>query len=199
MWLRIGLFYDVEYIARPLVSYRSHANNETLRFRGSPDELRQNFMCKMVVLDKHGQHVRDAWVLQQAARDQYGGLALGRALLHSRRGESEKAEEYLAFLREIWKETGGSAETGELPYGGLDYIWQGLLDGPWDLTAEELSQRISFFRLLGALHLKIAARPGLGWLHYNQLLKLPLWVDRVFGTRISSRLFRLAGSVKHRS
>jgi len=198
MWLRIGLLYDAEYIARPLVRFRSHASNETLRFRGSTDELRQYWMCKMAILEKSGEHIRDAWMQKQRARDLYGGLALGRALLHSRRGESLKAEGYLGFLREIWKETGSSIENDQSPYGGLDYIWQGLLEGPWDLTAEELSQRISFLRLVGALHLKIAARPGLGWLHHNSFLQLPLWLDQVLGTKISSRFYRLRGSVKQR-
>ena len=53
MWLRMALLFDVAYLARPLVKYRWHSSNETLRFQTNVEELVDvSGLPRLVVLEE---------------------------------------------------------------------------------------------------------------------------------------------------
>ena len=50
MWMRISQFYDVALLSESLIQYRWHEHNETHRYAGRIDELKQDFMAKKIAI-----------------------------------------------------------------------------------------------------------------------------------------------------
>ena len=97
MWLRIALFYQVGYLAEPLINYRQHEENETLKFSGAKD-LAQCYLAKTLALEKYPERVPNASALKVNAALQYVQNALQHVLYHYRRGEYRYMRPYLAFI-----------------------------------------------------------------------------------------------------
>lgn len=162
MWMRIALFYDVAFIAEPLVRYRWHASNETLKFRNNPDELREYYRCKTIAMGKYPERVPKRELLTLHMIEDYAQQALERALGECRSGRAGDAERYLVFAleahpriteRDRWLQQA-------LDRGGNEVAARQQLELPGD----ELAARAPMVALVAALCHKIAAMPGLGWL-----------------------------------
>jgi GT2 family glycosyltransferase/MoaA/NifB/PqqE/SkfB family radical SAM enzyme len=63
MWLRIALFFDIGFLASPLVLYRVHESNETFHFKG-PLEIEHYYQAKMLALGKYPERVPNLAELQ---------------------------------------------------------------------------------------------------------------------------------------
>jgi hypothetical protein len=94
MWLRIALFYDVGYLARPLVSYRRHDAMETLRLPRA-ERLEQSYLAKMLVIEKYPQRVPDVEALRRQISEEYQGRSLAQARWALEEGRPDVASEYL--------------------------------------------------------------------------------------------------------
>jgi Glycosyl transferase family 2 len=95
MWLRIALFYDVGYLAQPLVSYRRHDGMETVRLSWS-QQLEQKYLAKMLVLEKHPDRVPDVEALGRRISQEYRDRALARSRTEFEEGRPGPAGQYLA-------------------------------------------------------------------------------------------------------
>ena len=95
MWMRLALFHDVGYLARPLVTYRRHESMETARIPWSR-QLEQGYLAKMRVLDEHADRVPDADALREGITREYGERAMDRMRQALEGGRPLEAAEYLA-------------------------------------------------------------------------------------------------------
>jgi glycosyltransferase involved in cell wall biosynthesis len=95
MWMRIALFHDVGYLARPLLRYRRHGAMETEAFPTSR-QLEQGYLAKMLVLDKHPDRVPDVDARRSRIACEYRDRALGRMRHALETGRPILAAEYLA-------------------------------------------------------------------------------------------------------
>ncbi len=75
-WMRIAVYYDVAYLATPLVMWRSHSQTLTNRFLVggktgiSPGPLVEQMRCKKNILDRYGKDIRDVEDLRRMLREQ---------------------------------------------------------------------------------------------------------------------------------
>jgi len=149
MWMRIALFHDVGYLARPLVRYRRHDAMETETFATSR-QLEQAYLAKMLVLDKHPDRVSDVEALRSRIAREYRDRALDRmrhaldcrrpipaaeylaVALAVRAGGREAVDDDVAAVGAIfetlrggetfeaaWREAAGRAEAAEIRIRGL--------------------------------------------------------------------------------
>jgi hypothetical protein len=94
MWMRAAVFFDVGYLIEPLVKYRRHERNETLRFLGG-EELEHAYRAKILVLEKCGQYIPGAEQLKAQLARQYWGFAVEKAQLSGEKGDYHEACRYL--------------------------------------------------------------------------------------------------------
>jgi hypothetical protein len=94
MWMRAAVFFDVGYLIEPLVKYRRHQGNETLRFIG-PDALEHAHRAKLLVLERCEAHIPGAQPRKAQLARQYWALAVQEAQLSSERGDYAEAGRYL--------------------------------------------------------------------------------------------------------
>lgn len=70
-WMRIAVYYDVAYLAAPLVLWRAHAQTLTSQFLAggktgaSPSHLREQLRCKKAILDRYGKDIADVRQLRK--------------------------------------------------------------------------------------------------------------------------------------
>jgi glycosyltransferase involved in cell wall biosynthesis len=75
-WMRIAVYYDVAYLAAPLVMWRAHAQTLTSQFvvggktGVSPSHLREQLRCKKNILDRYGKDIPDVRDLRKMLRRQ---------------------------------------------------------------------------------------------------------------------------------
>ena len=96
MWMRIALLYDVGYLIEPLVHYRRHADNETLRF-GGVKELEDGLLAKRRLLSRAEGRIHDGVEIMREVTVDYRRQALERARERASRGERAQALDFLAF------------------------------------------------------------------------------------------------------
>jgi glycosyltransferase involved in cell wall biosynthesis len=101
MWLRIAAFYDVAYVAQPLMSYRWHEDNETNNFTTSVRGLEQVYMAKRIVLDKFPARIPKAKELKASIAREYGTVALHQVYHYYHRQQFDMARQYLLFVLRI--------------------------------------------------------------------------------------------------
>jgi Glycosyl transferase family 2 len=94
MWMRVAVFFDVGYSIEPLVKYRRHRGNETLKFLGAA-ELEHAYRAKALVLEKCGASIAGAERLKAEVARQYRQLALGEATTRGEAGDHHEASTYL--------------------------------------------------------------------------------------------------------
>jgi glycosyltransferase involved in cell wall biosynthesis len=195
MWLRLAVFYDVAYLAKPLIKYRWHENNETLNFRGIKD-LEHSYRAKILVLDKHPKLIPDVKSLRSKVVKMYKQLALDHILHHYRQGEYEQGKEYLAFALEIESSEEQSVLKGTLDLfsdiveqmhqnqgasflaqllhsetlpANYQAVYKRIVDG---LSGEDIARQIPIKKLVKAVFFKLGAKPGFKWLYrYREIGK----------------------------
>lgn len=101
MWLRIAAFYDVAYLAEPLMSYRWHADNETNNFVKSVRGLEQVYSAKRIVLDKFPARIPRAKELKASIGREYGTVALHQVYHYYHQGQLDRARQYLSFVLRV--------------------------------------------------------------------------------------------------
>jgi hypothetical protein len=75
-WMRIAVYYDVAYLADPLIMWRVHSQTLTSRFLVggktgvSPSHLREQLRCKRNILDRYGKDIPDVRGLRRMLRAQ---------------------------------------------------------------------------------------------------------------------------------
>ncbi len=77
-WMRLSLFGDVQYLAEPLIKYRWHGGNESVRFpiwRG----LEESYRARKLVVQKCRERIEQPERLIRQVRRLYGNEALRRA------------------------------------------------------------------------------------------------------------------------
>lgn len=193
MWLRIALFYDIAYLAEPLIRYRRHSANETLKFSG-PRELDHYFQAKMLALEKHPDRVNNLAALraqvatmyvdqaiEQAQRcAQQQDLALARQYLsravqfHGQATPDQSAEAQLSwvltFVDKLWQASGSSGPAPQppelTPVNEQPLRYQPIFRQVLDNSSgRDIADFVPFRKILQAIAFKIAARPGFGWLY----------------------------------
>ncbi len=100
MWLRAALYFDVGYLIEPLVSYRRHHANETLKFMGV-EEIRHGYKAKALAIEKCRDRLPDYATLSQqlVLNTRSSAVTFGLECLKS--GEFEKAVECLLFIDQL--------------------------------------------------------------------------------------------------
>jgi glycosyltransferase involved in cell wall biosynthesis len=101
MWLRIAAFYDIAYLAEPLVKYRWHADNETNNFVTSVRGLEQVYAAKRIVLEKFPRRIPEAKELKASIAREYGTVALHQVYHHYHRQQFDRARQYLLFVLKV--------------------------------------------------------------------------------------------------
>jgi glycosyltransferase involved in cell wall biosynthesis len=97
MWLRVALFYDIGYLAQPLVRYRRHDAMETARF-SRWQQLEQSYLAKMLALEKFPDRVPDVEALRRRISEDYRDRTLAHARTELEAGRSGPAGEYLSVM-----------------------------------------------------------------------------------------------------
>lgn len=104
MWMRIALFYDVAYLAAPLVQYRYHESNLTRRFVDL--DLIHVYLAKKMILEKYPGRFDlaryGAWLVADTSQ-----RVFQRAIHHYEKQEYRLAKQYLTFLKLIRKDSKG--------------------------------------------------------------------------------------------
>lgn len=197
MWLRLALFYDIAYLAQPLIKYRWHDSNETLNFLGIKD-LEHSYKAKMLVLEKYPEAAPGMPELKLKVIKMYKQRALDHVLHHHRRGEYDQARQYLTLALEIHRAEGPTVPTAEADWllEIIGQLWQQqpavappvlpdpskaelppnrqpvyrqIVDG---LSGQEIAEQIPMRKLIKAIGFKIGTKPGLRWLYrYRNLGK----------------------------
>jgi glycosyltransferase involved in cell wall biosynthesis len=108
MWLRLALFHDVGYVARPLVRYRRHHAMETEQSPWSR-HLEQGYLAKVLALDKHGDRVPDAEAVRRRVVRDYRERALDRMRQALAASDLATAGEYLAVAARVCTRNGRAA------------------------------------------------------------------------------------------
>jgi glycosyltransferase involved in cell wall biosynthesis len=101
MWLRVAVFYDVAYLAEPLMSYRWHADNETHNFVKSVRGLQQVYAAKRIVLDKFPARIPRAKERKASIAREYATVALHQVYHYYHLGQFDRARQYLAFVLKL--------------------------------------------------------------------------------------------------
>lgn len=79
MWMRMALFYDVGFIAAPLIQYRWHQHNETNRFKKSWREIEELHLAKSLILRKYAKHISDFPSINQHVKKEMVQRAIDQA------------------------------------------------------------------------------------------------------------------------
>jgi glycosyltransferase involved in cell wall biosynthesis len=137
MWMRIALFHDVGYLARPLLSYRRHEAMETEAFPTSR-QLEQAYLAKMRVLDKHSDRMPDVEALRSRIAREYRDRALGRMRQALDTGRPIPAAEYLAVALGV---RAGGREAGDHDVAAVREIFEALGGGAHDVPLREAAER----------------------------------------------------------
>ena len=85
-----------------------------------------------------------------------------RALGLFRDGQYEEAEQYLTFASEVHRSTTQCGPAERVSQSAGRAAERRIVD---DISGEELAEQIPSRKILKAIAFKIAARPGLKWLH----------------------------------
>ncbi len=94
MWMRVAVFFDVGYFIEPLVKYRRHEGNETLKFLGAA-ELEHAYRAKRLLLGKCRRHIPGAELVEAELARQYWELAMREARIKRESGDDLEAWRYL--------------------------------------------------------------------------------------------------------
>jgi hypothetical protein len=160
MWLRFALFYDIGYLIKPLVKYRRHAENETLKFVGVK-ALDHSYRAKMMILEKYSDLIREIDSARQKVTENYVRQALEIARYHYRQRENPQARDFLAFAFQTYGSVFGGSHP-EWLLQPLEQMWQ--LEPEMfqetlnHLSGQDIAQRIPIKKLIQALGLKITGR-----------------------------------------
>jgi len=98
MWLRIALFYDVAYIADPLMQYRWHDKNLTHKYLDL--DLVHLYLSKRMVLEKFPERFRDTEYASQLLEDSSQRI-FDRAIHHFHQGDYRLAKQHMVVLQQI--------------------------------------------------------------------------------------------------
>ncbi len=97
MWMRLSLFYDVAYLAEPLMKYRFHESNMTKKYYEL--DLIHIYLCKKMLVEKYPQAL--AGTYNQSLVDETTQRVFDRAVYHYHQGQYKTALQYLYFLELI--------------------------------------------------------------------------------------------------
>lgn len=97
MWMRIALFFDVAYLAQPLIQYRFHDSNVTHRFLAL--DLCHIYICKKMLLEKYPERLDNSY--HETLVDDSTSRIFERAIHHFWQQEYKTAKLYLVFLKKI--------------------------------------------------------------------------------------------------
>lgn len=132
MWLRIALFHDVGYLARPLVRYRRHHAMETDKSPWSR-QLEQGYLAKMLALTKYPDRVPGGEAVRARVTRDYRERALDRMRQALAAGDPVTAGEYLAVAVRVCTRDG---DAGGDDLAALRRIFDTLAKAPSDDTIE---------------------------------------------------------------
>jgi glycosyltransferase involved in cell wall biosynthesis len=195
MWLRLAVFYDVAYLAKSLIKYRWHENNETLNFRGIKD-LEHSYKAKILILEKYPELIPDVKTLKSKVVKMYKQLALDHVLHYYRQREYEQAKQYLAFALEIesseepsflqtyhvlFSELADQMQQNQVIFSLAQLEHSETLPPHYEtiskqivgrLSGEDIARQIPIKKLVKAMFFKLGAKPGFRWLYrYREIGK----------------------------
>jgi Glycosyl transferase family 2 len=162
MWMRIALFYDVGYLARPLVCYRRHDAMETETLSWSR-QLRQGYLAKMLALEKYPERVSDAEALRTQIAREYRDRALARMQAALDAGDPVAAGEYLAVALDVRSRLQDRRPAADDVQAARE-IFSALHGKPAGSRVEELTRTLADRdRTIGAMTRTRAWRTTLRW------------------------------------
>lgn len=88
MWMRISLFYGTFFISEPLLKYRWHKNNETLRYSPSR-QISQKWKAKKYVITKFKDKIKNQEQVKKNNSRLYAALSWAEGLKEIRRNFKE--------------------------------------------------------------------------------------------------------------
>jgi glycosyltransferase involved in cell wall biosynthesis len=103
MWLRICLNFDVAYISQALIKYREHDANESRKFHSHLSTLKENFLSRILLLEKFPQRIARSKELQVELERDYSQQALELANHHYSHGRYTTASALLKFAAKAYK------------------------------------------------------------------------------------------------
>jgi glycosyltransferase involved in cell wall biosynthesis len=158
MWMRASVFHDVGYFIEPLVKYRRHAGNETLKFLGE-QEAGHAYRAKIMVLEKCGRYIPGAEELKAELARQYREFAVREVESRGDSGDYREAWRYLTAAASLEERREDSGEEARLQSARveLEHVRTELSVARDRITAMESSKfwrlRRAWFRLKRALGL----------------------------------------------
>lgn len=178
MWLRIALFFDVAYLAQPLIQYRWHGKNESINFKGA-QELAQWYQAKLIALQKYPDRVPNYQKLRLQIAKAFETQALEQAVVHYQHKQFNMARQYLHlavklqtitaiekfsdepfvtwYLKEIDRLEHESQERSKCTLVAE-------VDSAQRLSSQQMAERVPVRKIMGAVALKIITKPGFRWL-----------------------------------
>jgi glycosyltransferase involved in cell wall biosynthesis len=121
MWLRMSLFYDIAYLISPLIKYRRHDANETLKFTGVK-ELKHALNAKLLILEKYPEQIPDASELRSKVSRDIQQQALDQAFEAYQRRDVTNTKDYLSLAVEIQQDFNHSATNKQYTVWFLEII-----------------------------------------------------------------------------
>jgi len=159
MWMRTAVFVDVGYFIEPLVKYRRHESNETLKFLG-PAELKHAYSAKRLLLEKCRRHIPGAELLEAELARQYWELAVREARIKREKGDHVEAWRYLQVAAGCEQVPRPSNEDARLRAGFAD--------------VEEVRAELSLARgRIAAMESTKFWRLRRAWFRFKRTLRLP--------------------------
>jgi glycosyltransferase involved in cell wall biosynthesis len=101
MWMRISLFYELGYVDEPLLKYRWHDGNETIKFMDNVKGLKQNFLAKSLILDKFSERIPRSKELRTTVKREHAHEAVSQASHHFAKDQHDVAKAFLRFSLEL--------------------------------------------------------------------------------------------------
>jgi hypothetical protein len=182
MWMRVALFYDVVYLAAPLVAYRRHDANETLAFQGLA-AVEHAYRAKALLLDTHGARLADAPGVRAAVARRAADEALTLARDAYRHDRATEGVQGLRLAAEVLgPATGGSASRDTLDWmvKAVDAAWRGVPAGADPSAGSGDPDRLDLERALREARTEvIALRRSLSWRITGPLRRTYDWLARL--------------------
>jgi len=103
MWMRISLFFDIAYLDETLLNYREHDENESRNFYDHVSNLKENFLYRILLLDKFPQQVPSSEDVRRRIQRNYSEQALNLANHHYSHRRYDTAKALLKFSAESYR------------------------------------------------------------------------------------------------
>ena len=97
MWMRISLFYDIAYLAEPLIKYRRHSGSATSHYVNTPYWVKAFYEARRIVITKYPDFVPNLGEAKTFIRKYHGKQGFWLSASSFKKGHYSAGFQYLTF------------------------------------------------------------------------------------------------------